>query len=518
VYHRIIDKSVCSAEAISLKRALFFVFCWIFLRIFIEGVLEAHHSIGFASFSYKSLLTYFLHFPLFYASLFFLLVIIISALLKEPAGKVTKVASIGLGAIILVPLIDWSIGHGFMITYPLRLEPYFMNFLNPFVSLVHIGVSPGQRVVIVFISLLIAFYTYAKTSDYFRALGLFFLSLGVIIIFGGLTTLLAANHPERIFATGGILYTDTQKYCVLYLLLFSTLAFLYLFMLDRGFMRSVCKTLRLERMTFYGGLAIFGFGISLVYKGVRFQVGSFNYLGIMTMFLSLALGYWGLQVFNDLFDVGTDRMTGRNNPLLKGVKRENYRRFSMMLMALALCYAVIINFPASLILYAYLLLGILYSLPPVRLKRIPIVSTVVIAVAVILSIALGFSVYYGGQAINALPAKILLPTLLAVTLGFTAKDIGHIDGDKAHGVITLPVLLYKPGTFSGRLPIAGLVSVSYLIYAFFIPQVITGAVLFGTGTLLYTLFTKRTSELFYFVMLYLFGAYLFYMLIRISPL
>jgi homogentisate phytyltransferase/homogentisate geranylgeranyltransferase len=190
----------------------------------------------------------------------------------------------------------------------------------------------------------------------------------------------------------------------------------------------------------------------------------------------------------------------------------------MMLMALALCYAVIINFPASLILYAYLLLGILYSLPPVRLKRIPIVSTVVIAVAVILSIALGFSVYYGGQAINALPAKILLPTLLAVTLGFTAKDIGHIDGDKAHGVITLPVLLYKPGTFSGRLPIAGLVSVSYLIYAFFIPQVITGAVLFGTGTLLYTLFTKRTSELFYFVMLYLFGAYLFYMLIRISPL
>lgn len=502
----------------SLKRALLFILSWIFIRIFFEGVLEVSGRIGFSSFSYRTLLTYFVHFPLFYLGLFFLLILVIAGLTGEHVRKVTKVCSLGLASILLVPLIDWMVGHGFMITYPLRLGSYFIDFLNPTVSLVAIGVSPGQRIVAVLIALLICFYGYTKWRNVFRTFCLFLLSLVIIISFGGLTTLVAGNRPENVFVTGGILYTDTQKYCTIYILLFSVLSFAYICFFNREYYRVFIKAARIERIFFYGAMAVFGFGISSIQAGSALEVSFFNYLGIVTMFLSLAFGFWGLQVFNDFFDIDIDRIVDKNNPLLKGVTKKYYSIFGIFLMMMALCYAVIINFPAFLILLTYLLLGIVYSLPPARLKRIPVISTLILAVAVVLAIALGFSIHYGGRALNAIPAKILIPTVIAVTLGFIAKDIGHVEGDRAQGVITLPVLLYNPDTFTGRFPIAALVSASYLVYAFFIPQVLAGAVLFALVTFFYILLAKRTSELFCFSMLYLFGGYLFYTLIRLMPL
>jgi homogentisate phytyltransferase/homogentisate geranylgeranyltransferase len=444
-------------------------------------------------------------------------VIILAALINENVRRVTKVASIGLCSIAIVPLIDWFSGRGYMITYPLRLEPYLMNFLNPFVSLVEIGVSPGQRIVVFIISLLVAVYGYSKTKSRFRAFGLFLVSLIVIIIFGGLTTLLAANKPEIVYVAGGILYTDTQKYCAIYLLMCSILAFIFLFMLDKESMSTIVSTLRWERIFFYGGLAIFGYGISMVYKRAEFHVSIFNYLGVVIMCASLMFGYWGLQVFNDVFDTEIDRVVGKKNPLLNGVDKTAYRRFGMFLMIASLCYAVVINFTAFLILHTYLLLGILYSLPPIRLKRVPVLSTALLACAVVLAIATGFSVHYGGRALNAMPRSILFPTLIAVTLGFVAKDIGHVAGDKVHGAMTLPVLFNSQNNRFGRVAIAILISTSYLVYAFFIPQVLTIAALFALATLMYTLFVKHGSEVFYFIMLYMFGGYLFYILIRLLP-
>lgn len=515
---RIIDRTISAAEAMSLKRALLFILSWIFIRIFFEGVLEVSGRIGFSSFSYRTLLTYFIHFPLFYLSLFFLMVLVIAGLTHEHVSKVTKVCSLGLASILLVPLIDWIVGRGFMITYPLRPGSYFIDFLNPTVSLVAIGVSPGQRIVAVLIALLIGFYGYAKWRNVFRAFGLIFIGLVVIIFFGGFTTLFAGNRPESVFVTGGILYTDTQKYCAIYIILFSVLSFAYICFFNREYFRVFIETARIERIFFYGAMAVFGFGISSVQAGSALEVSLFNYLGIVAIFLSLAFGFWGLQVFNDFFDIDIDRIVDRNNPLLKGVTKDYYSIFGIFLMMMALCYAVIINFPAFLILLTYLLLGIIYSLPPVRLKQIPVISTFALAIAVVLAVALGFTIHYGGRALNAIPAKILIPTVIAITLGFIAKDIGHIEGDKAQGVITLPVLLYNRKTLTGRFPIAALVSASYLVYAFFVPQVLAGAVFFTSITLLYTLVAKRTSELFYFSMLYLFGGYLFYTLIRLMPL
>ena len=130
-------------------------------------------------FSYKAIIQYFIHFPLFYLSLFLILVIFISLILKEDIKRVTAVASVGIGLILFVPIIDWLIGRGYLITYPLRLKPFFTNFLNPTKSLVNIGVSPGQRIIIVLISFLVAFYALLKS----KKLVISFLFLIITLVF-----------------------------------------------------------------------------------------------------------------------------------------------------------------------------------------------------------------------------------------------------------------------------------------------------------------------------------------------
>ena len=461
---------------------------------------------------------YFVHFPIFYLSLFLLLVILMSGITGVDIRKVIKTASVGLFAILLVPFIDWIINQGFLITYPLRWQTYVTNFLNPMVSLSDMGISPGQRIVVFSIAVLTGVYGRIKTGNMLKGFVLFLASLLAIIFFGCLTTILAGNRPEHVFVAGSILYTDTQKFAAIYALLFSALSFLFLYVVSRRNLETIIRTVRLERLIFYGAMAIFGFILSMHQLGMRFDGHEFSYLALAMMFMSLCFGFWSMQVVNDFYDVDIDRVVSKRNPLLRGVGRDYYKIFGFTLLFMALSYAFILNFTALLILSSYLLLGIIYSMPPVRLKRIPLISTFVIALAVTLSIAFGFSVYYGNRAVNAIPGRLLAPTLFAITLGFIAKDINDVPGDRKHGVITLPVLLYDRGTLIGRLPVAIIISCSFLVYIPFIPQIVLGALVGAAGTLLYTLLLRNPGEWFYFLMLYVFGGYMLYTLLSLPPL
>ena len=276
--------------------------------------------------------------------------------------------------------------------------------------------------------------------------------------------------------------------------------------------------MRIERMMFYGVTAILGFFVAIHQLGVRYGGEIFDYLGLVIMFLSVGFGFWSVQTINDLFDVDVDRIASKQNPLLLGIPRNLYKVFAGFLGFFALCCALTINFTAFLIIGAYLILGVIYSTPPVRLKRVPVISTFILALAVTLAIAVGFSVYYGGRALSAIPGKLLIPTLVAITVGFAAKDIDHVVGDKACGIVTLPVLLYYPDRVSGRLLMAFIISTCFLFYAFFIPQVMFGAIMCAACTLLYTIIIKRPREWFYFLLLFAFGTYLVYSILNSPPL
>jgi 4-hydroxybenzoate polyprenyltransferase len=447
-------------------------------------------------------------------------VIVISVIIKEELGRVTAIASLGLGLILLVPIIDSIIGKGYLITCPLRLKPYLINFLNPLVSITKIGVSPGQRIVIILISILVAFYAYLKRQKLAISLLLLLITLGIIIFWGGLPAILAGNRPENIYLSGGILDSDEQKFAAIFVLLFIFSFFLYYHLLNKKHFRVLVNSLRIERIFFYSGIGGFGFIFSVHQKNITQLSNVFDPVAITLLILSLAFGFQGAQVINDFFDIETDRITRQRNPLLKGMNnppKADYLTWGLCLIILSLSLALIINYPCFLLMLSYLLLSVIYSVPPVRLKRIPLVSTFILAVAVILAMAMGFSLLYEDRALSVMPKVILIPTLLAITFGFIAKDIQDLKGDRNTGVITLPVLLYPPkaDTKFGRLPIAILVGISYLFYIIFIPKVLVGAIICSLLTILYTIFIRNIKEWFYFILLYIFGLYLLLILLRI---
>lgn len=508
-------------ESTGLRRSLSTVMAWIFIRVFFEGVFELTHQIGYIPFSYKALVIYFLHFPLFYINLFLILVIITTLLTGEHIRRVTGACASGFGLIILVPLIDWFAGGGYAITYPSRIGPYLLGALNPFVSIIDYGGSPGQRIILFIICICLALYGYVKTKKISMGILLFLASYFIIVIFGGLPTIVAGNRPETMFVTGGILYSDTQKFTALFLLLSIISGICYMLLFDREKFVLVLRSLRPERALFYAGMGLFGLFLSLHQQGISiFSTfpSLFDTIGIIVMMVSLAAGFQCAAAFNDIHDLSEDRMTRSRNPLVQGLDSRYYSWWTGALCVTALLCALLLNYTAFLIMITYLAIGVLYSMPPIRFKRIPLVATFMLAVAVILSMALGYSLITGSTALNQIPQSILLPTLIGITLGFTAKDIHDTDADRVSGVYTVPALLVVGKGRLGRLPIAVLIGFSYICYALFIQELLWGAIVFSAATIIYSMMVRTTKEWVYFILLYLFGAYLVFMLNRLPTL
>ncbi|MGB9720126.1 MAG: UbiA family prenyltransferase [bacterium] len=511
-----IQNFISFIEHSRLRHCIFAIISWIFLRIFFEGILEIFHAIGYSKFSYRVLLMYFVHFPLFYLFTFLLVTILLSVILREDLIRVTKIASIGFGLIILIPVIDHLICGGCFISYPSNLQRYFLHFLNPFVSLTDVGISIGQRVVIVVICLFAAIYGYLKTAKIVKAIAIFFIILLAILSSGGITTMIACNKPADFFLIGGILKTDTQKFSAIYALFFIIIFLMYLFILNKKDFQLLTSSMRIERMVFYGGLGVAGFVLANHQSKILDHNDLFNSLAIIIIFLCPCLGFWALQILNDFFDAEADVISRPRNPIVRGIKKSYYSLAGLFLFLIVLILSAILNYQAFLIMLSFLLLGVLYSVPPVRLKRLPLVSTFILSLAVLLSIGLGHSVVYYEKALNQMPSLLIYAVLLGVTFGFTAKDLNDAESDKQNGIITFPVLFYRSDTMMGRLPLSAIISLGFVFFAVFIPGVFVGAILCSLVIFFYTLLSKKPAEWFYFFMLFVFSIYL--LLTYINPI
>lgn len=456
---------------------------------------------------------YFVHFPLFYLSTYLLITIIIAFVLNDSLVNVTKITSIGLGMIIFVPIIDGLTTGGCFITYPSRLENYFLNFLNPFVSLLDIGVSIGQRVVIVLICILGAIYGYVKSESILKTTFLFFSILITILISGSITTIIALNQPEKIYISGGILNTDTQKFSAIYGIISFVFSFVYLFLLDKINFKKLISSIRIERMVFYGILGLSGFLLAQHQAGNFYKIDLFNSLAIFFLFICPGFGFFALQILNDFFDLSCDIISRPRNPIIQGINKKYYILAGLFLFFITIIFSAILSYQAFLIQFTFFLLGVIYSVPPIRLKRFPFVSTFIIAIAVVLSIAFGYSVIYFEKVFHQISPPLIFALLSSITIGFSAKDIQDIEADKKNGILTMPGIFYRGESLTKRFLYSLILGLSYILFAAFIPDVFIGSLLASTITFLYTFLNKNPRESIYFLLLYIFCGYLLFSLL-----
>jgi len=108
-----------------------------------------------------------------------------------------------------------------------------------------------------------------------------------------------------------------------------------------------------------------------------------------------------------------------------------------------------------------LVLGIstLYSAPPFRLKRIPVLASFILALCSALVCLSGYVLFSDDYSFNGFPPRILFAVLVALTLGSPVIDMKDIRGDRIAGSFTLPVLL---GEKTGKRVVGFLVMLAYI--------------------------------------------------------
>jgi len=183
------------------------------------------------------------------------------------------------------------------------------------------------------------------------------------------------------------------------------------------------------------------------------------------LLLVSAVSLVGLAVYfyNDIKDIEDDMKIAElgnqmksQRPLGKGrVTKDLLAKFTVLSVALGLILASLLNVGVLVSLSLYLILGVLYSTEPFRLKKRFIFKQLVLTFGSVLSILAG--AFAGGE----ISPLVIFMTLMdfAIVIGVSPiMDIPDLLGDKVMGIKTMPVVIGPSITV--RLAIAMLVGIA----------------------------------------------------------
>lgn len=178
----------------------------------------------------------------------------------------------------------------------------------------------------------------------------------------------------------------------------------------------------------------------------------------------------GTYIMNDLVDADLDRANGKKRPIPSGqVSRKQAWTFVATAFGTAMLLTALTLSPVSIVIVALMLtIGITYSLSPIALMKRFIVKTASIAMFYILCALLGMtSAYNFDLAMDSpmLVTGVLLTLALMVFISSTLNDMGDVDGDKAAGRRTMPIVIGKENTVKLTMVLAA--SVLAMTWAFY---------------------------------------------------
>lgn len=181
------------------------------------------------------------------------------------------------------------------------------------------------------------------------------------------------------------------------------------------------------------------------------------------LFAATFLIITGMYVLNDLVDADLDKSSGKKRPISSGqVTKAQARTFVIATNAVGIILALItFNLPSIIIALAIVGIGLMYSVPKICLKDRFVLKTASIAAASMLCLMLGSSYAFNNSdtihnnhnyITGVLNSPILICTYAALMSGSIIfitsllNDLGDVEGDKAFGRKTIPVVIGKKNT------------------------------------------------------------------------
>ncbi len=431
--------------------------------------LTVENTLGY--FQEQTLFFFFFEFThtfLFFLCSFILLLPAVRLAGESSLKKAANVLLFGFLIILTPPIIDRLImgaGNYWSFYQFDSLKGLFLRFFTLFGDSPDIGITYGVRVEVVLVTILLGCYAYLKTARLKTAfltslltytilfiLGTFpaWLTFGILGLQKGLLAI-GSNDVAALFLTPETILARhlddfhavlNFKMTLVYGVLASLLAGLLLFKEFPHYFFALLKNARLPQVIYHGGLLLLGILLALFFSHTTLPREFFPMLSIIVLLLSVEYAWLASVIVNDLYDTAIDAITNPSRPLITAaISPRLYRTFGVLFFSASLLLSGSVSFAALFLLLAYQALAWLYSAPPLRLKRFPIIATLIAACSGLAVLISGFLAVSSQTGIHQLPVPLLVFLFIAYTLTLPIKDFKDIAGDQKDGVFTLPVLL-----------------------------------------------------------------------------
>lgn len=436
----------------------------------------------------------FLHYGLFYVAVALGVILVLSLVGRAPVARVARVVLPSFLVLLVAPVVDLvaSGGAGTDIGYANppgwgRLLRQYATFAEPYKGR---GPSAGIRVEVALVVCAAVLYLRNKRASLPGCLLGGALVYTVIFLVGTLPFWM-----RRVYGLIGVHPGDFETSAVMFLSAFVYFGLIALaFAGSRRYFVAFLRDLRWARLAHYQLFFLLGAAFALA--GGKPLPGPPPPFGLVFVPLALVPAALFSIVTNNLADVAIDETANPRRPLFDpGIDRRTYARTAWIFLALAVytaCLSGVLGFLAvAFCTGSYFL----YSAPPVRFKRVPVLSKLVISLNTLALLCAGYGI--AGGDVRALPGSLIAFVLVAFTLAASFIDLKDREGDRAAGIRTLPVLVgMRPAQFLLGGTFVALYGLAYFVFdpatAIGLPREANLAVLLGLGLLQFVLLTRRT--------------------------
>ncbi len=482
--------------------------------MFIDGTL------GFSAKIDISIMRFFFHYPLVYLSTAAALIIVLHIFTREDIVRLARAVLSFFWIIVLGPLFDaiflggkhFPLGFFYSIRVAVKS---IVCFFMPFISLE--TASPGVRLEIFIMTMLIAAYLWYKTGKVLRTVfgtlaGYFtilFVSATIPVVLLFILDMpytlhhLSDNLLKQLTMPGTVFFVQDSVYALIYAVFLAILLLVAYALYDRRKFAALARNIRPLRVLHYMLLSFLGAGYACLSSDVSLTRVPGNIFALSGLLFGMFFLCQSAAVCNDIIDRGSDELSNRCRPLVQGaVKEDEYRIIGNIFFFIGICSIIAVSYYGFLVALLFWLLYYVYSCPPLRLKKIFILNMAIIALNGFLAFFAGISIVRGPGSFSVLNGEIFSLLTIPFFLGMNFITLKDVEGDGLNGVQTIPVIFGKE---KGKKIIAGL-----SLGAFTVPGIILcmpGLLLpgfFWGSMAAWLVMRKKWNEKLFFLVYYLF--------------
>jgi len=491
----------------SIQGAIFTLLAIILVRLGIENWI-AHFIPEYPSFYFYE----FLH----TTSFFFLLFILCVFLLKKIAtiSQKTSITILLFGFIMIIfpPIFDWIIstlyfdGAHFTSYYlfdsPTGLSKSFVTFFG---DKPRDGITYGTRIMIVFTLFFFGLITWLKTKKITRTLLIVVITYILFFLLSSAPSLLTYTTSTQHFTVtradvAGFIASPTailgnqisdppsainRKMSLIYIFLSIIIVFILLYKIYRPTFIALVKNIRPVQTIYHIGLLIVGINIAIIFADTILLSSVFSIVAFFLLSIAIIFAWYSTVIFNDCVDQKIDIISNPTRPLITGIINITaYKKIGLVFAILSIIITAAISGYAAIVLIVYHSLSFLYNTPPLRLKKFPLIATLIASLASFFIVVIGFITVAPTHSLNNFPPHIAILLIIAYTISLPIKDLKDIAGDKKNYIYTIPVIF---GERIGRIIIATGIFISFMLSIFtlgtktlLIPAILAGTLSFWT--------------------------------------